>query len=868
MVNWFLEGKEPSGYLVFFDIPGIQTFITASRRSLDYWASSMIISYLVIKTFEELIERIGPDIFISPSMRHNPLLRILLFYDILPRNITSKNILENIRLITSSYWSYLAEKSLVLQPVMPGTALCVLPSSEKIRDLGLDLSSEDAVRRYIINRFYKCWRHLVDIILGSADIDGALDKNVMKDFAKVIEISECSPFATPRIVVMDIGELYYEYLQKYSNVIVRILESFKNDINNFDKACEEFKRKMFYHILFNYIIREKLLKNSIRSENVLTLGKYISYIDRLYEDRVSSDRNVDLRYCSMCRKYFSLPFYGNVSGTRDIVREEYRSHIRDNERLCHICLLKRLFYKRYARPTYGDTVKPIPSIHLISNKFIFDLIRNSSEELRKHLHESGDSVVAKICDIICEEGAHKLCIGLLKGLLSGIFSFESCVEDLYKDYEDFVYSFEYYRYGDTLASARRTISSITSAFIRSVDNVEDVKRKIRDDIRSILCIGSYRLDDPICDAVLNRVIARAKSYYAIVKGDGDSIGNIIFGRIFAGNSKKGDLITFEEYFQNIMDRVCPQSNYDEKCKEGFGRLVCILRELKNALEECSKAELDSIILSPTYHSVLSASLMMTSLKDIKTCEDCHCYVIYAGGDDVAALCPVETTLKMVYETRRNYQALNESIRYFHRIRNGASVMPTLTRFGRSYGVRFAHILDPMQLEIEKCSHVLEKFAKKSTWVDYDSGIEYSKDTVAFSYGRGGEVSMENVCKVPLKPEWNVFEIVSQLFTYIAARILSRNLPYDVERYLSALATIRDVQYDRDVLDSLTGVVRYIIERNVLVKEGIKNIHVKDLLENVDRLRKLCCIVEKGEDAVKPLLMHVMRLITMLITSVT
>ncbi|NPA69641.1 MAG: type III-B CRISPR-associated protein Cas10/Cmr2, partial [Crenarchaeota archaeon] len=884
MVNWFIEGEEPSGYLVFFDVPGIQSLITASRRSLDYWASSMIISYLVIRTFEELIEKIGPDIFILPSMRNNPLFRIILLFHILKQD----TVLDEAKALMLSYWASLekiGDVSLVLQPVMPGTALCVLPNFREIRGLNMNfnLKSPNEVREYIINRFHNLWKDLVENILGSKDKDGIIDRGVLKDFDKIIEIVESSPFAIPRVLVMDIGYVYKEYRKRYDSTVRRVLERFKNDINNFEEACKEFLKKMFYHVLFNYIIREKMLKNSIKSENVLSFGKYISYIEDLYERHVKSSQEIDLRYCSICRRYFSLPLikHDDVKSTRDIVLEEYKHHIKDNERLCHICLMKRLFHRKYVQPTYGyirNSVKHIPSIHVIANESMFNMMRKISSEIKERFRENADRIILKACDLICDPTAHKLCISLIKGLLSDILMLKPCIsEDLYRDYEDFLYSFEYYDYGDTLARARRTLSSIASAFMRALDeangNVEEIKRGVRESIRSIFRIGSYPLGDSVCDSLLNRIVMRAKSYYAIIKGDGDSIGNIIFGRIFSRKPGKRDLITFEEYFRNIINNVCPESDSERRCREGLSKILCIIYELKNAIEdECSSSELDNIILTPTYHSVLSASLMITSLKDIKICGEYNCHVMYAGGDDIAALCPVETTLKVIYETRKNYQALDEprpgpDICYFHRINNGASVIPTLTRFGRSYGVRFAHILDPMQLEIEKCTHVLENFAKKSTWINYDDYIECSKDTVAFSYGRSGEISAENICKIPLNPEWNVFEIISQLFTYTAARVLSRNLLYDIEKYLSALNNIDKKEYDKDVIETLVNVVKYIIERNVLVRDAAKDEHIRHILENINSLRRLCSIVEKIDDnKVRPLLMHVMRLVAMLITS--
>ncbi|NPA70192.1 MAG: hypothetical protein GXO26_05225, partial [Crenarchaeota archaeon] len=192
MVNLFTVNESPTGYLIYFDIPSVQTFIGASRRSLDYWAGSMIISYITLKTFSELIEKIGPDIFISPSMRHNPLLEIELLESMIPKDI-GENLRKNIISILSAYWSNLytgkVPATIVMQPVMPGTVLCILPKIETIEGLKEKLNiSEDnteGIRKYIIDRFYTCWKNIVNKVF-----DGLLDSSKIPNINKLIKIFE------------------------------------------------------------------------------------------------------------------------------------------------------------------------------------------------------------------------------------------------------------------------------------------------------------------------------------------------------------------------------------------------------------------------------------------------------------------------------------------------------------------------------------------------------------------------------------------------------------------------------------------------------------------------------------------------------
>ncbi|MFN7106489.1 MAG: type III-B CRISPR-associated protein Cas10/Cmr2, partial [Pyrobaculum sp.] len=68
-LNWIPEG----GLLVGIDVAGVQDFIKASRKLRDMWASSYLVSALVWYTILPLVEKIGPDVVITPSLRYNPI---------------------------------------------------------------------------------------------------------------------------------------------------------------------------------------------------------------------------------------------------------------------------------------------------------------------------------------------------------------------------------------------------------------------------------------------------------------------------------------------------------------------------------------------------------------------------------------------------------------------------------------------------------------------------------------------------------------------------------------------------------------------------------------------------------------------------
>ena len=150
----------------------------------------------------------------------------------------------------------------------------------------------------------------------------------------------------------------------------------------------------------------------------------------------------------------------------------------------------------------------------------------------------------------------------------------------------------------------------------------------------------------------------------------------------------------------------------------------------------------TIILTPVYHITLSSSLMLIAIYDVLKAKELNCYIIYAGGDDIVALAPIERVIDFILASRSNYWTQTTA---FHG-RGGIKVTVPIIH-GRSYGVRFSHVMDPMQTEIDIATKLLDDYAKETTW--YICGKELRKDTLAISYGRTSLGELVNVIKLPL-----------------------------------------------------------------------------------------------------------------------
>jgi len=75
---------------LLFTIGPIQSFISKSRKTSDLWAGSYMLSYLIWKTMEPLVDHFGPDIIIFPNLLNQPLVDKYLF-DKYFKNLVAKN---------------------------------------------------------------------------------------------------------------------------------------------------------------------------------------------------------------------------------------------------------------------------------------------------------------------------------------------------------------------------------------------------------------------------------------------------------------------------------------------------------------------------------------------------------------------------------------------------------------------------------------------------------------------------------------------------------------------------------------------------------------------------------------------------------
>jgi CRISPR-associated protein Cmr2 len=270
--------------------------------------------------------------------------------------------------------------------------------------------------------------------------------------------------------------------------------------------------------------------------------------------------------------------------------------------------------------------------------------------------------------------------------------------------------------------------------------------------------------------------------YAIISADGDFIGQLNRGCVRGLGPDVGKAI--DEILPKDADGDAERWRRD---REAAAQALKAAQALRDA--ECGDAAQDFgdvafVIPSPSYYAALSASLMVTALKDVKTVLKHGGEAVYAGGDDLLAFAARPAALEIVKETREGYHGEEG----FHRLRNYA--LPAPAAYGRSYSVRLAHsITDFMAVEVWAAHEAVEK-AKE---------VVKGKDAlvVSTSTGHMGIAKTRNVD--------SVMKVVAALLE----GSLSRNLPYDMEREFADERT-GNIDARRRAEEAL---LRYIAERN-------------------------------------------------------
>jgi len=829
---------EPKGFIVRVDIPGVQAFISASRRTSDFWAGSWILSQLMWGLIRRFIDIHGPDVVLSPTLRLNPYFFEYIMSKLeeagVEDDVTSKLCGYYVELLSKLGWGDLIRgrldvenvkescsrgkrrellEMLTLTPLIPATAYLVLPPFT----LEHETLTVENIREEVLDAYIKSWHELVNSVANRANrltmerssetrysiIERILNHEILR---RLIEL----PHVGVRIDVVDVGDVYNRMLSclrdkreevcRGVGLSLEIVEKLLRSREEIGLELEDLARNILWHTIMTRVLAEEATKSPIpiprpfwmlKDGELEPIGDYRS---------LTKAGDKDWSICSLCGEEPAiihpvkiwdeeakvevfekewLKKFRQFLGVPEVRDDDLRPIFRPGEALGPYCLFKRIVGE-----VYSDRLKGYYGLASTDDVALVTLTEILRGERESELEELSKRLISELkCDPL--------------PFIIGYVDKQRLVRDIERaarlcnlSHENFV-SMMSNLFGERFCPDVKAC----------LDIVKKMYPEFQDDVERFAGITVRPKDI--------RNFLKLRTRYSIIKGDGDFVGMIHQGMLEPIGMR------VEDYTKILVSAV------SERLDEGGRAWIAGAYEVATRISSILSGDANSILVSPTLTSVISMALQVTALRDVASIIYNRGFPVYSGGDDVLALAPIEGWFDVVKLLRSHFWGDYESL--FHRIGvNGAYVvvaqaLPT----GRSFSVRMANILDIMSHEISRTLELLEGKAKGALW---RGPYSMSKDSLVVSDSR----SRVDVV-LPLSITYSggrqliadrVLGTLGMMFIAENLGVISSNLPEDLDGMLrDPLSGERISIGDEYFLEeALLKIFERVLYRNVSVRE--------------------------------------------------
>ncbi len=361
-----LAGDEDAIGLMVFSITPVQGFIANARKLRDFWTGSVFLSWLAFEGLRWVIESLGPDHVLYPSLVDQPLVNEYL----ITRWRIDKDIFTEVRDIAS----------------LPNKFVLLIP-----------LNKADDIGKAIQNAIHQAWRNLIE--------------NVERHLASLAPLHSPPEFAHLSKMIREQTEMYWDLHW------AAVKLAGENDSHELTDLLP----KAAYSNQMNLL---KILNKIIAGKNYQTSGKGTLYSvsHHLAQSALAAQKMRRLNKrppqngekCAMCGEFEALHGQAHQEGQsaanyKKHIKEFWsavskntgsESEIRENERFCAICYAKRMGYRviKEKLPDHilSATFKEANSFPSTTGLAISDLCRRVNipgkkcEQLAQKIHELND----------------------------------------------------------------------------------------------------------------------------------------------------------------------------------------------------------------------------------------------------------------------------------------------------------------------------------------------------------------------------------------------------------------------------------------------------------------------------------------------
>jgi len=327
----------PNPAFLLFTIGPVQSFISKARKTSDLWSGSYMLSYLIWESMKPLVEKFGPDVIIFPNLLGQPLFDRWIYFEIF-RNSSFANFDEPKFKEWLEKWQNFAQQK------------------HKAKDLEQELTIANFPNRFLAVIPYK------DKEKKWAEECQNSFVNKLKNFAQKV-YEEIKDFSKNSGLQNDIENHLISYFQVYWVIMPWSKRGILPD-DALSDYKELFSDKNELYKTIEQVVNHPYYKPA-------NVGSAYSLILELTEKLLGARKSVkDFRQieqpgekCHLCGEFEVLWFatdsskwksfydkvkdWDNYKAKNDEIWEKLSSKVslKEGERLCGVCLTKRLFPK-------------------------------------------------------------------------------------------------------------------------------------------------------------------------------------------------------------------------------------------------------------------------------------------------------------------------------------------------------------------------------------------------------------------------------------------------------------------------------------------------------------------------------------------
>lgn len=583
---------------LLFTLGPVQEFIATARRTQDLWAGSFLLSYLTWQGMRVLAERLGPDCILFPSLYAQPLVDQWLHqvHGVIERPPQGESL---------------------AQASFPNRFLALVPAA-------LASTFGEQARQALLAEWRQLTQHVKSYIEGRLPEQSLASDNTWNH---LWQVQGDTSF-----------EIYWVALP-WSDDPQKIIQQHKHwlgitEQTAFEHVMERFRQRRASYINpgtlypWLYTLTERALgsRKALRSYNAAVQEGYKCTLcgirEALRPASAQSYHGIGVFWASVARA-FSGDF-----------------HAEGRERLCAVCVTKRLAVDAYLRLEIGIPDASFPSTSTMA-----------VETFRAEALERSDVLQAELKELVDAFRGVKLRFKFKAGRARPVPKVQSLARQ--KDLTPLVQMDGRWFYRDSYDPAAL--------------QAEYGQDSITGEAKSAAEKARHKLETLLKHAE-DHGVAPPSTYYAIVYMDGDRMGEWLSGE--------------HEKVPTIEQVLHP------RVREG------LRDEWQEILGERRP-------LAPSLHTAVSSALRAFSQKVVRPIIEAHCgMLVYAGGDDVIAFFPLRHLLPAVWDLRRLYSGDTcecegfQSRRGFVRHRQALWMMMGQAATA-SVGIAIAHHLQPL-----------------------------------------------------------------------------------------------------------------------------------------------------------------------------